>query len=123
MNKKYQEYVELYNNTFKYFESSEPTESYELNNKSVLLTKCPSRIPTIIPTNIQINKKKYDKNDTNIELIIIILPTLFFVIIIFFIAFKFKQLKHRMKIKYKNKMINNNENDNFGTTIDETINF
>jgi hypothetical protein len=128
MNKKYQEYVEEYK-TVKYAETAEPTES-EVINMPVKFTYCPSvnktSIPTFIPTNIIINEKNSNKNEINIELIIIILPIISFLIIIFFIGLKFKQLKYRMKIQYKNKIKNNknnknNENDNFGTIFDETI--
>jgi hypothetical protein len=126
MNKKYQDYVEVYNNTFKYFESTEPTESYE----SISFTKCPTLIPTLIPSlipslnqTIIINEQKSDKNDINIELIIIILPTLFFVLIIFFIGIKFKQIKYKNENENENKNENENENENFGTTINDSLDF
>ena len=99
----YKMYVELLDTTY---ETSEPTERVEYHT-----TRCPSLF-----NNTYIPSLKQNSHNTNndIELIIIILPTVCVTILIIYIAFKFYQLKN---------VLNNPDEGvaNFGTTINETI--
>lgn len=96
----YKMYVEIYNYSY---ETSEPTEG--ISHFPTLSTI------TIIPS-IKQNTQNTHKID-NIELIIII-PSVCFILIVIYIAFRIHKIKH---IFENNKLTS--ESVQFGTTIDE----
>jgi len=102
--KKYVEVLDIYSDTY------EPTEMH------IIITHCPSVttnktfMPTI--TNTSYPNTSYQEN----MILIIVLPTVFSVIVLFYFLYRVYCLKYRINITRK-------LDENFGTVFDNIIDF
>ena len=102
---KYKKYVEV---LYIYSDTYEPTES------QIIITRCPSLIKntTFTPT----ISKVYTNINNQENILIIVLPTFFSVIVLFYILYRIYCLKYRININRK-------LDENFGTEYNNIIDF